>query len=196
MEFLHAETSRRTFVFDFDLDESRRQPEGTLFPATSKHFSSERRAHAPWGRRSVGWSTPSKNGEVWSGILPGKKARRAWKSEQEIHVETFSLKGEIILRAGKGSRRSSFAGQRDLIDIHPTRGDLLLMRDPEGQRKYSVLQMRKRAWSWILLRATEKPIWTRIWFKSFGSHLLHPFEFWEGTVYSLGHDSVPKRTEL
>lgn len=194
LEFIHAEQHRRTFIFDFVLGSNSNSDAGTLFPACSKHHSRERTPHAPWGRRTQGWMPPHKEeGEVWSGILPGMKIRRAWRTGQDIHVETFSLKGTTFLRTGKGSQRTSWAGERDLVDIHPTRGDLFLMRDQGGPRKYAVLQLRKRTWSWIPQRASEQPTWTRLWFKCFDSHLRHPFEFWDGTVFGLGQDSAPFR---
>lgn len=161
-------------------------------------LSKERAAHAPWGRRPISWGKYGSE-QVWSSILPGNKVRRAWKCGETLHLETLTLQRRKLYSGpeynflGKGSVRkySLWHLDSDLVDIHPTRGDLLLLHS-RGIRSYAMVHARRTTWQWIPLRSHERPTWTRIWFGTFeGLH--RPFEFWDGSVFSLRNE-VPERT--
>lgn len=192
---------RRTQIFEFNEGQGVLHLGPIVLPGEVS--SRERASHTPWGRRSISWGKYGPD-QIWSSIMSGNKVRRAWKHEEMLHLETLTRQRRK-LRSGpeysflsKGSVRKyqlkhTWWFDADLVDIHPTRGDLLLLHS-RLSHTYAVVHAKRTSWWWIPLRVHERPTWTRLWFKSFEG-LLRPFEFWNGMIFSL-RDGTPERTEL
>jgi hypothetical protein len=121
----------------------------------------------------------------WTSLLPGGRVRGFHKQDGEIIAETFGAK--------KPHRRHYHIGQFEIEDVHPMRGDLILVNQRfSGQ---GILQMLPRSWAWRtdLIPSEEfKLIWTRLGFRGVPRNLEHPFEFRSGSLWAI-QDGEPRR---
>lgn len=139
----------------------------------------------------VGISQYESDDFAWTSVLSSERKIRAFSIQHgEIISQTFG--GKRVLR-----RRFTVGPGAYIVDVHPTRGDLILLRLASAKKdltRFRVLRMTPRNWEWLTPPIEHRPFWTRLGFRlpltgysiwDPPQIINHPFEFWEGTRWAL-----------
>lgn len=160
------------------------------------------RFHAtqPW--RGVLLDVDETRGVLQTSVLPSKKLKGCCTARGEfsagntpdvLRYKTFELSemsyGSFTSPTKPSLRTLGIGPGYEVVDIHPTRGDLVLLR---SGNEYSLISVSNYEWSWEIETTLDKPMWTRFWYRRpLLSRCLHPFEFWDGTTFALNRRYVP-----
>jgi hypothetical protein len=144
-------------------------------------------------------------GWKWSALLPGGVVRGFKMIGGNLVARTVKTKVDRLSGGwvpGPATERQHWVGYGySIVDVHPTRGDLVLLKVGTNTR---IIQMLPRKWRWIPDPETtfsSNPLWTRLGFRDprkledAGFEETFPFEFWDGTLYGLNPLGIPVELE-
>lgn len=134
---------------------------------------------------------------LWSTILPGWKVRCFELCGDFLESMTFDLERRrwdtFFAKTPKTRRFQHDFLQPELLDVHPTNANMVILRVTgnrpkslfEGVRHYVVVAMLPAGGWEILAESVQMPIWTRLGYRFSPSPNRHLFEFWNGSLFEL-----------